>query len=69
MDRRQRRFLVCRQPPRRVALRTIAKTLQSLRIVANHRVGSGTPAIDFEAWIEDWGDVLDWGPESPELAP
>ena len=34
-----------------------------------HRVGSGTPAIDFEAWIEDWRDVLDWGPESPELAP
>ena len=34
-----------------------------------HRVGSGTPAIDFEAWIEDWRDVLDWGRESPELAP
>ena len=37
-DRRQRRFLVCRQPPRRVALWTVVKPLQSLCIVTNNRV-------------------------------
>jgi hypothetical protein len=34
-----------------------------------HRVGPGTPVIDFDAWIEDWRDVMGWGPDSPELPP